>query len=73
MALTESLKAQALRELISYVCAACGRDKNRGQSFCKSCYFFLTPDERASLYEPMSNGYAEIYDELKTKLRAERT
>ena len=71
MALTESL--QALRELNESVCAACGRDKNRGQSFCKPCYFFLTPDERASLYEPMSNGYAEIYDELKTKLRAERT
>ena len=72
MALTESLQAQAMRELSETSCAACGREKNRGQSFCKSCYFFLSAAERASLYKPVSEGYAEIYDSLKTKLLAER-
>ncbi len=72
MALTESLTAQAIRELNATDCAACGNNKNRAQSFCRRCYFSLSPAERISLYNTFSEGYASIYDELKTKLRAEQ-
>lgn len=71
MALTESLTAQALRELNERLCAVCGSEKDKGKSFCPKCYFSLNGKERRSLYTPFTSGYAEIYDELKTKLKAE--
>jgi predicted amidophosphoribosyltransferase len=73
MALTESLQAQAIRELASNECAACGKFKNRNNSFCKTCFYTLSAVERNSLYTTFADGYAEIYDELKTKLRSEAT
>ena len=70
MPLSESLRMQAMRELTETLCAACGKEKKKNQSFCHRCYFSLTPDERQSLYTSYPE-YASIYDELKTKLRAE--
>jgi predicted amidophosphoribosyltransferase len=68
--LSESLNAQALRELKETTCAGCGEPKKSGESFCRACYFSLTPKQRSSLYTLMSNGYAQIYDEIKSELKA---
>lgn len=72
MPLSESLRAQAIRELNDTTCAACGERKQAKRSFCLDCFKKLTHAEQRSLYQTFSEGYAQIYDEIKTKLRAER-
>ena len=70
MALSESLVDIALRELGSNVCI-CGAEKRPQQSFCRPCYFALPRRMQSELYKPMSEGYAEIYDEAKDYLKIE--
>lgn len=70
MALTESLKAQAERELHETRCA-CGAAKERGKSFCWGCYVPLRFDLKRGLTRSLNDGYAEAYDEAKDFLRIE--
>jgi predicted amidophosphoribosyltransferase len=72
MALTESLKAQALRELTETICAGCGAEKKKGQAFCTKCFFSLDADVRSKLYATFSEGYASNYDDAKMALKAGR-
>ena len=69
MTLSESLNAQALRELGEAKCAACGAAKNPKQSFCRTCYFKLPQAMRLKLYKTFSEGYGTNYDEAKEWLR----
>jgi hypothetical protein len=66
--MTESLVQTAIRELGLEQCI-CGAHKERRQSFCKRCYFALPQKLRSDLYKPLSDGYAEIYDEAKDWLQ----
>jgi hypothetical protein len=45
------------RSLASRVCPACGRGKKPRQTFCIKCYYFLSRDDRASLYARVGEGY----------------
>jgi predicted amidophosphoribosyltransferase len=67
MPLSESLQAQAFRELAEMTCAHCGKRKERGQSFCRVCYFHLPPDMRRKLYS--RDEYPNNYDDAKQYLR----
>lgn len=71
MPLSESLDAQALRELGETICAGCGKPKARGRSFCAKCYFALPPNIRQSLYRTFGRGYSQAYDSAKDWLRIE--
>ncbi len=66
----ESLEQEALRILGSTTCV-CGSAKERGDSFCRKCYFSLTPSLRGKLYAPLSDGYASMWDEARDYLRTE--
>jgi len=70
MSLSESLEAEAVRVLDSTECL-CGRVKTRGHSFCRPCYFALPAQTRQKLYTPLSEGYAEIWDEARCYLQAQ--
>ena len=63
MPLTKSLIQIALDNLESTVCPSCGNLKPKRKSFCGPCYWKLPKPTRIALYKPMSEGYAEIYDE----------
>jgi hypothetical protein len=71
MGLSESLQAQAIRELGEEKCAVCGFTKKRRHSFCPACYAALPARMKKALYTPSSEGYASIYDEAKDWLRFE--
>lgn len=51
-----------LRELQGTSCR-CGRPKKEHMTFCRSCYFALSPELRKSLYRRMGVGYEEAYAE----------
>jgi len=72
MALTESLQAQAIRELGEMTCQGCGGAKLRKHSFCGRCYMALPERMRRSLYSTLSENYANNYDDAKTWLKVER-
>ena len=72
MALSESPRAQALRDLEGPLCAACGKAKMPKQSFCRPCYFSLPEDMRKALYRRFGSGYEEAYDDAKDWLIQER-
>lgn len=69
MPLSESLDAQALRELNEIVCAGCGKAKGHGRSFCQKCYFKLPPNMRQALYKSFGSGYSSAYDAAKEWLK----
>ena len=64
--MNESLEQRALRELGIKTCA-CGEDKERGQSFCRACYFALPKEMRLALYR--REGYANVWDDAIEWLR----
>lgn len=66
----DSLRQSALDALLSSECL-CGSPKVKNQSFCRACYFALPGKLRQDLYKPLSDGYAEVWDEAKTYLLAE--
>jgi hypothetical protein len=41
----------------------CGAAKQRGRSFCYSCYMALPKDLRGALWKRMLCGYEEAYEE----------
>jgi hypothetical protein len=69
MALSESLNAQALRELKEIKCAGCGNRKACGNSFCLPCYKKLPLWLQREMYKTFSEGYGEAYSEAKDHLR----
>lgn len=62
----ECLLVRPYDDLDSVHCAACGKRKQRRQSFCRTCFYSLTPQLRSKLYNPA--GYAETYTEAKDLL-----
>jgi len=66
---TAELRKQALDELYATQCAACGRAKKRGQSFCRDCYYLLSRSQRRELYTRIEYGYATIYAYAKDVLK----
>jgi len=70
MPLSESLKAQAVRELRETRCV-CGAGKTSGHSFCFACYAALDTEHRRGLLRTFSEDYASAYDEAKDFLRIE--
>lgn len=71
MPLSESLDAQALRELGETTCAGCGKHKERGRSFCLPCYKRLPANMRQTLYRSFGSGYSTAYDEAKEWLKTQ--
>lgn len=65
-----SLVQEALKELDSTICY-CGAEKPKGRSFCRRCYFSLSPQMQRDLYKHISDGYAEIWDSARDFLRIE--
>lgn len=67
MPLSESLNAQALRELGEEVCSApinggkCGRPKKSKQTFCIRCYTRLPLAMRTQLYRSFARGYVDAW------------
>lgn len=66
MEITRKQYLAAYRELGATTCAGCGGSKRAKQSFCRNCYYSLTPQMRSKLYDP--DGYAETYTEAKELL-----
>lgn len=55
-AMTETL----LRELGGMICR-CGREKRRGETVCRRCYYALPAPYRRALYARIGEGYEEAY------------
>jgi hypothetical protein len=68
--MNESLQQQAFRELAGQACV-CGGAKERGQSFCRDCYFALPKETRTALYR--REGYANTWDDAIEWLRVNTT
>lgn len=49
-----------VHELQSDVCR-CHEPKNKMQTFCRSCYYTLSPALRMRLYRRIGEGYEEAY------------
>lgn len=69
MPLSESLDAQALRELHEPTCPNCGGVKAKGRSFCGPCYGRLSEEMRKALYRNFGAGYSAAYDDAKKWLK----
>ena len=41
----------------------CGSPKERGHTFCRSCYFCLTNEQRKALFAKFGKGYREAYED----------
>ena len=50
-----------LKELQSEECF-CGRDKQKGWSFCYRCYSWLPREMQRDLHRHIADGYGEAYD-----------
>lgn len=61
---------ELVRELQSERCR-CGNEKKSGQTFCRACYFQLTPQLRTRLYDRVGHGYEEAYAAAVQYLAAE--
>jgi hypothetical protein len=70
MALSESLRQTAVRELDAPFCF-CGGTKEPKRSFCQRCFSLLPIKLQRGLYQMLSEGYAEHYDSCKDWLRIE--
>lgn len=58
--------------LRSLHCPGCGCQKSPARSFCRACYFKLSPDERKDLYRLIGDGYAEAFRVAIDRLAAAR-
>src|SRR5207253_10156193 len=52
---------EAIKQLLSTTCEACGKSKLPKMSFCRNCYFELTPRLRKLLYSDVGAGYQQYY------------
>jgi len=57
-----------VRELRGIKCR-CGKRKTSGQTFCRGCYYSLSPEIRSMLYRRLGQGYEEAYSEAVRYLR----
>lgn len=71
MPLSESLNAQALRELGEIKCPApgCANRKSAKKSFCGPCFFRLPAQMQHDLYRSFGDGYVIAFNEAKDWLR----
>lgn len=53
--------AQSMRAELAGIKCRCGAVKKPAQTFCRSCYFLLTPTERHELYRKIGHGYEAAY------------
>lgn len=53
---------EIIRELQDTKCR-CGARKSAMQTFCRACYFALSPKLRRDLYKHVSEGYCDVYRE----------
>lgn len=67
--LSESLNAQAIRELGETKCPHCGLTKSRKQSFCRVCYHRLPNELRMKLYRAFGDGYVDAWVAAKDWLK----
>src|SRR5579859_7574064 len=67
---TPSRSLGLIRELRGTVCR-CGRTKNTMQTFCRACYFLLTPAQRKALYRHVGEGYEEAYADAERVLKGQ--
>lgn len=59
--MTEPLNAvELVQELAGNRCQ-CGATKNKGQTFCRRCYFKLSREVCLALYRRIGEGYEEAY------------
>lgn len=66
--MTEPLDTRELvRELAGNRCQ-CGLTKNKGQTFCRHCYFKLPRDICLTLYRRIGEGYEEAYQAAISRL-----
>jgi hypothetical protein len=68
--LAKSLKDLAFEALQSMVCL-CGTRKQQGRSFCYGCFNLLPGNLKRNLWRSLHDGYAEVWDEACTFLKAE--
>jgi hypothetical protein len=54
-------QAELVRELLGQTCQ-CGKKKQPRNTFCRSCYYALSPQLRRDLYNRIGEGYEEAYD-----------
>lgn len=58
---------ELIKSLMSEVCPACDKAKQKRKTFCNKCYFKLPKDQRTALYNRVGDGYEEAFaDALKT-------
>lgn len=63
---------EAIRELVSTTCKACGGSKPRGRSHCRRCYHVLPKAMQWALYRKVGHGYEEAYAASLDHLHRER-
>jgi hypothetical protein len=56
---------EAMTELSSEECPACGKKKKRRQSFCRACYWALPTELQDALRKHVQDGYVKAYREAK--------
>ena len=56
-----------LRELRGTTCR-CGAAKRTRETFCRDCYYRLSPPQRRALYRLVGEGYEEAYAAAVAKL-----
>lgn len=57
---TPKTTRELLAELAGTTCQ-CGNVKAKRQTFCRSCYFGLSPKLRNALYNRIGEGYEQAY------------
>lgn len=53
--------AQNMRAELAGIKCRCGSVKKPAQTFCRQCYFLLSPQERHDLYKRIGRGYEAAY------------
>ncbi len=65
------LQVALIRELRGTICR-CGKPKQPKQTFCRACYYALSPDIRTALYRRIGAGYEEAYYTATSELSQRR-
>lgn len=63
---------EAVRSLHSATCF-CLRQKDKGKSFCLSCFRVLPPHMQRALYNKVGEGYEAAYEQAKRGIAQMRT
>ena len=71
MSLTESPRAQALREFKGTDCPGCGGKKKPRNGFCSRCYYSLPKDLQKALWQRFGLGYEEAHEDARDWLQQE--